>query len=141
MAKLLALLGALLLASVALAGAEADQNRKMLAAKPVPTTINWRDYNNIDLFVKKGDVVVWTWTQGHYTTIVQLPPPGNCVNGTAVAAVPFAAASISVKGNTAPSKSGSLTMTFNKVGSFYLTSPQAKQCDTKWVKVTVRPSM
>ena len=74
---------------------------------------------------------------------MQLKPPGICgPNGTATAAsiTRFNPAEIAVKGTTAAAKVGALTMTFNKAGSFYLTSPQAKQCDTKWVKVTVKPN-
>jgi len=61
--------------------------------------------------------------------------PGVCTNGSPAQTVKWTG--MRIKGTRRATQAGSLKVTFNTLGSFFLTSPIKGECDSHWFRVNV----
>ena len=97
-------------------------------------TLNWRDYTNLSLQTRTNTPVTFYWTtcpRCTKTGMVQLAPPGLCQPGGSAPVSPISWTGIKVKGTKNLATSGKLTLTFQRPGTYYLTSPGHNQCNSE----------
>ena len=74
--------------------------------------------------------------QGPATGLVQLEYPGICAAGNPAA--PYKKwTGVRAEGNTGKAAKGRVTITFPIGGSYFFTSRNAGECDSKWIRVDV----